>query len=67
MTPPFSPIFISPSQKERTPVSPRQISKAVFDAEKVVFISRLQISMSPPSVEVKMAVTKATAKNVNQI
>jgi hypothetical protein len=47
-------------------VRPRQISKAVLEELNVVFISRLQISMSPPSVELRMAVRKATAKKPNQ-
>ena len=31
MIPPFSPIFIMPSHNESTPVSPREISKAVLE------------------------------------
>ena len=34
-TPPFSPIFMMPSQSDKTPVSPSEISKAVFDDENV--------------------------------
>ena len=34
-TPPFSPIFITPNQSDRTPVNPKEISKAVFDDENV--------------------------------
>ena len=36
--PPFSPIFIMPSQRESTPVSPSDISNAVFDESNVEFI-----------------------------
>ena len=35
MSPPLSPIFIIPSHKESTPVSPKAMSKAVCDAVKV--------------------------------
>ena len=34
-TPPFSPIFITPSHSDSTPVRPREISNAVFDDENV--------------------------------
>ena len=34
-TPPFSPTFITPSQSDSTPVSPNEISNAVFDDENV--------------------------------
>ena len=34
-TPPFSPIFIIPSHNESTPVSPSEISNAVFDEANV--------------------------------
>ena len=34
-TPPFSPIFIIPSQSDNTPVRPNDISNAVFDEENV--------------------------------
>ena len=61
MTPPCSPIFISPSQKVKTPVSPRQISKARCAASKVVFINRLHTSTSPVKVPT-MAMMKATTK-----
>ena len=35
MIPPFSPIFMIPSQSDSTPVRPREISKAVFDEANV--------------------------------
>ena len=38
MTPPRSPIFITPIQSDNTPVSPSEISKAVFAVSKVEFI-----------------------------
>ena len=34
-TPPFSPTFITPSHRASTPVSPKEISNAVFDDENV--------------------------------
>ena len=34
-TPPFSPIFMIPSQSDSTPVKPNDISNAVFDEENV--------------------------------
>ena len=34
-TPPFSPTFITPSQSDKTPVRPSEISNAVFDEENV--------------------------------
>ena len=39
ITPPFSPTFISPSQSERIPVSPKDISNAVLDELKVASIT----------------------------
>ena len=40
----FSPIFITPSQRASIPVSPRDISKAVLEEEKVELTSSVNIS-----------------------
>ena len=47
MTPPRSPIFINPSHKDKTPVNPRDISKAVLAEENVEFMISLQMSRLP--------------------
>ena len=66
-SPAFSPIFMSPNQKVSTPVSPRQISNAFCDDSKVQFISRDQISASPPKMDWQRAAMKAIAKKENQM
>lgn len=47
MTPPRSPIFISPSHSDSTPVSPREISKALLAEVNVEFMISLQMSRLP--------------------
>lgn len=44
----FSPIFLMPSQRASTPVSPREISKAVFEELNVEFMIAVNVSVSPP-------------------
>lgn len=67
ITPPRSPIFIKPSQRERTPVSPSEISKAVFAEANEEFIISDQIDKFPPVTVSITATIKATKKNPNQI
>ena len=62
MTPPRSPIFISPSHNDSTPVSPREISKAVLADVKVEFMISLQMSRFPK----KRLCTTATANAVRK-
>ena len=65
--PPFSPIFMMPSQSERTPVRPNEISNAVFDDEKVESIIAGNTSKSPRNTSFTKAITKAMMKNAIQI
>ena len=46
-TPAFSPIFMMPSQRASTPVSPREISKAFLDESKVESTIFWKIVVSP--------------------
>ena len=66
-TPPFSPIFIMPSQRANTPVRPNDISNAVFDDEKVESIIAGKTSKSPQNTNFTSAITNATMKNATQI
>ena len=65
--PPFSPTFIMPSHSERTPVSPRDISKAVFDDSNVDPIISGNTSKSPMKINFTNAMTKAMTKNAIQM
>ena len=66
-TPPFSPIFITPSQSDNTPVSPKEISNAVFDEENVESIIAGNTSKSPKNTNLIAAMTNATKKKATQI
>ena len=66
-TPPFSPIFITPSQSESTPVKPNDISKAVFDEAKVESIIAGNTATSPINTSFTNAMTKAIAKKAIQM
>ena len=66
-TPPFSPIFMIPSQSDSTPVKPNEISKAVFDDENVESIMAGNTSKSPQNMSFTSAITNATMKNATQI
>ena len=66
-TPPFSPTRMMPSHSERTPVSPRDISKAVFDDEKVESIIAGNTSKSPKKASFTAAIAKAMRKNPTQM
>ena len=64
--PPFSPIFITPIQRESTPVSPMDISKAVLEFSNV----ELMMSANTPVLPAKhcmMAHTAARRKNAIQM
>ena len=66
-TPPFSPIFMIPSQSAKTPVSPSEISNAVFDDENVESIMAGNTSKSPRNTNFTSAITNAMMKNPTQI
>lgn len=66
-TPPFSPIFIMPSHNDRTPVSPKEISKAVLEESKVEFIMAGKTSTSPRKMRRKSPMTKAIRKNATKM
>lgn len=61
-TPPFSPIFINPSQRVITPVRPKEISKPVLAISKVLPIISVKISTSPKKRSLIKPITKATIK-----
>ena len=67
ITPPRSPIFMMPNQSESTPVSPSEISKAVFDVSKVEFIMAGNTSVSPNTTSLKSAITNAIRKKAIQM
>ena len=67
ISPLFSPIFMIPSQRASTPVSPRDISKAVFEESKVEFMIAVNISVSPRKITFIRAIMKAITKNAIQI
>ena len=66
-TPPRSPIFITPSHSDSTPVSPREISKAVLADENVEFIMAGNTSVSPMKSSLASPTTNAMRKNAIQI
>ena len=66
-TPPFSPIFMMPSQSESTPVRPSEISNAVFDDENVESIIAGKTSKSPQNTSFTSAITKAMMKKATQM
>ena len=51
MIPPRSPIFINPSHKDRTPVSPNDISKAVLAEVNEEFMISFQIVRFPKNTD----------------
>lgn len=65
--PAFSPIFKMPSQRLRTPVSPRAISKAVFDMSKAPRIVLLKIPVSPKAIHCTMQAMNAPKKKMSQM
>ena len=66
-TPPRSPIFIMPSHSDSTPVSPIDISNAVFAVSKVEFIIAGKTSVSPINSSRTTATAKAMTKNAIQM
>ena len=67
ITPPFSPIFMMPRQRARTPVSPRDISNPVFAEAKEALMIWVKTSVSPPMANLQSATTKAIRKKAIQI
>ena len=63
----FSPIFITPSQSDNTPVRPREISNAVLDESKVELMISVNIWVSPKNKSLQTATTKAITKNAIQM
>ena len=66
-TPPFSPIFMMPSQSDNTPVRPNEISKAVFEELNVESIIAGNTSKSPQNTNFTSAITNAMMKKATQI
>ena len=66
-TPPFSPMRMMPIHSDNTPVSPREISKAVLAVSKVDAIMLGNTSVSPKKSNFTTAMTKAMRKNANQM
>ena len=67
MIPPRSPIFINPSHKDRTPVSPNDISKAVLAEVNEEFMISFQIVRFPKNTDWITATPKAIRKKDIQI
>ena len=65
-SPPFSPIFMTPIQSESTPVSPREISKAVLALSNVLFMMAGKTSVLPMK-SCTVAIRKAMAKKPIQM
>ena len=65
--PAFSPIFMMPSQRESMPVSPRAISKAVFDMSKAPRMALLKMPESPKASHWTMQATKPPKKKTSQM
>ena len=66
-TPPFSPIFIMPSHSDNTPVSPSEISNAVFELSNVEFIIAGNTSASPITTNLIIPTTKAIKKKATKM
>ena len=66
-TPPFSPIFMMPSQSDSTPVRPSEISKAVREVSNVELMMAGKTSTSPKKTSLTTATRKATRKKVIQM
>ena len=66
-TPPRSPIFMMPSHKASTPVSPSEISNAVFDVSNVESIIAGKTSKSPKKMSFTSAMTNAMRKKAIQM
>ena len=62
-TPPRSPIFITPSHSDSTPVSPSEISKAVLAELNVESIIAGNTSVSPMKTSLTAAMANAMRKN----
>ena len=62
-----SPIFIMPSHRERIPVRPSDISKAVFEEVNVELTSSVKISVLPINRSLMSATMKAITKNATQM
>ena len=56
-----------PSHNDNTPVSPSDISKAVFDVSNVEFIMAGNTSMSPMNMSLTKAMAKAMMKKAIQM
>ena len=67
MSPLFSPIFIIPIHSDSTPVSPNDISNAVFACVKVELIISGNTVVSPMNISLPSAMTNAEIKNAIQI
>ena len=67
ITPARSPIFIRPSHSDSTPVSPREISKAVAADVKDPLIISDHTAVSPQTTDLYSAITNAIRKNAIQI
>ena len=66
-TPPRSPMRMMPSQRESTPVSPNEISKAVFAESKVELTIAGNTVVSPQKRSLATAMTKAIRKKAIQM
>lgn len=67
MTPPASPMRMIPIQRDKTPVSPIEISKAVLDDSNVDWMMAGNMSVFPKKNSWIQATTKAVRKKAIQI
>ena len=67
MTPPFSPIFIIPSQSDKIPVSPSYISNPVLADAKEELIISVKTAVSPAKISLPSATMKAIRKKAIQM
>jgi hypothetical protein len=65
--PPFSPTFISPNQRVRTPMRPIQISTATEAISKVLFTMEVKISVSCRKTRRTAPTTREIRKNAIQM
>ena len=66
-TPPFSPTFMIPIQRVRTPVNPNDISKPVLAMSKVDATMVVKTSVSPKKMSFTRPMTNAMRKKNRKI
>jgi hypothetical protein len=67
IAPPRSPTFMRPSHRVSTPVSPMEISNAVFDESKVACTMAVKTAVSPRKTSFTSATARPTTKKPSQM